>query len=91
MAVQVHHVLREFTDLKDNRRKYLPGENYYFGDEKSDRTKELKGSNNKHGKPIIKPFTKDELVEYAEKHTLDVDKKAKVAELHEVVADYLNK
>ncbi|WP_411842170.1 hypothetical protein [Salinicoccus sp. HZC-1] len=91
MAVQVHGVLRNFTDLQDGDKVYLADEHYYIGDSDDDRTKELRGSNNKQGAPVIEALTKDELLKVAEDENIDVDKKAKVAELHKAVADHLNK
>lgn len=81
-----YEVIKYFTDLQDNRHPYNVGDTYPRKDfETSDeRIKELLGSENKQGQPLIKlveedkgeksleKMKKDELLAYAEENGIDL-------------------
>lgn len=86
----IHKVIHGFSDKMDSMKVYRPnGNTVYIGtDEK--RNEELSSDQNDIGKPLIKPLTKSELLELAESKGIEVNKKAKVGELHEVIEGELN-
>lgn len=87
----IHKVIHGFSDKKDGMKVYKPNgvNNVYIGTDE-ERNSELQGSENDIGKPLIKPMTKPELLELAESKGIEVNKKAKVGELHEVIEGGLN-
>lgn len=87
----IHKVIHGFSDKKDGMKVYKPNgvNNIYIGSDES-RNQELSSSKNDIGKPLIKPMTKGELINLAEKHGIEVPNKPKVAELHEVIEGALN-
>jgi len=87
----IHKVIHGFSDKEDGMKVYKPkGVNNIYISSDEERNAVLQGSDNNIGKPLIKPMTKSELLAFAESQGIEVDKKAKVAELHEVIEGEMN-
>lgn len=84
----VSKVILAFTDLQDGDKVYRTTD--YFISENEERVAELEGTENKRNTALIKKLTKPELLKLAEKKGIEVEKSAKVGELHEAVGRGLN-
>lgn len=77
----------DFTD-KVTGHIYREGHLYFSDDET--RAEALASTENDRETVLIHKLTKKELTELAEQHNVEIDKKAKVDELHEQLAGELN-
>lgn len=76
-----------FTDIVTGT-IYREGHLYFSDDEA--RAEALASKDNKRETVLIHKLTKKELTELADQYSVDIDKKAKVDELHEQLAGVLN-
>jgi hypothetical protein len=80
----IHATIHSFTD-KTDKQVYNADKDFYFGADDDPRTKELRGSKNALGKPVIKALTKAEVIELAKEKDIEVDEEAKAPEVHDQV------
>lgn len=84
--MEIYKTVLSFTDLSDGK-VYMKNDVYFTAD--ADRAKELSSKDNKRGTVLIQRMTKPELVEFAGKQEIEIDKKMKVDELHAEIAEQL--